>query len=345
MINLYENIRRQVQELIDIANKSKQTLHVITLFDNPYQCEAATGMIFPAEIKDIEQGFLLSSLIYTAYTDYTEFEKDLRDGRFKNTSIKHLLYSTVQIGTGVERRSYIPSLCHRYKMYNLACDAYLSGLLLNKAHYFLTLSQFSHVENTIVYAGQSTPVNEILSEYVILKPSLECAALGVTKVKNDQFLILEKASMMRKKYKEDIIIQEYIDGYEVSVPVIKGQDDYIAMPPVCVDFEGDILTYDAVDDFKYRFKILPNEDFPYNNLIPELLEHSKSVMRFLNAECLTRIDYRIKNSNDFFIFDIAALPVLASTGTCWQSFKYLFNDNTSMFKAIIGSSLLNCDIY
>ena len=62
-------------------------------------------------------------------------------------------------------------------------------------------------------------------------------------------------------------------------------------------------------------------------------------MQFIGSKGLTRVDYRIKGINDFYIFDIAALPVLADTGTCAQSFKSLFGNSESMFEAIIGSSL------
>ena len=46
-----------------------------------------------------------------------------------------------------------------------------------------------------------------------------------------------------------------------------------------------------------------------------------------------------ENAEEYYVFDIAALPVLANTGTCMQSFKYLFDNQNSLFKAIIGSTL------
>ncbi|MEJ1594639.1 hypothetical protein SMA75_26580, partial [Escherichia coli] len=73
-------------------------------------------------------------------------------------------------------------------------------------------------------------------------PALECAAVGVKKIKNNDIQIRDEVFRMRNLYNQNIIIQEYIDGYEVSVPVINKGNKYISLPPVWVTFEGDILT-------------------------------------------------------------------------------------------------------
>lgn len=57
MIKEYDKCKEQIQELIDIANLEKERLHIITIFDNPYQTDALSGMIYPIEIEDIEAGF------------------------------------------------------------------------------------------------------------------------------------------------------------------------------------------------------------------------------------------------------------------------------------------------
>lgn len=94
-----------------------------------------------------------------------------------------------------------------------------------------------------------------------------------------------------------------------------------------------------VDNFQYSFSVLPCIEFPYNEIIPKICTHAEQVMQFIGSKGLSRVDYRIKNNSEFYIFDIAALPVLADTGTCAQSFKSLFNNSESMFQAIIGSCL------
>lgn len=338
-INVYDSCRKELQELIELADLQKRNTHVISVFDNPYQLSAMSGMIFPVEIEDVEAGFLCSAGKYTGYMDYLAFEKDLINGLYCDSNMKYLVYNTSQQGTSIDRRSYIPMLCERYHLFNLTCSAYKLGLLMNKSHHFLLLRSFGHIPMTDIYSSKGLCFKNVTSDYVILKPSLECAALGVKKLKNNSSTVEYELSAMRAIYKQDIIMQEYIPGYEVSVPVIKKGDNYIALPPVWVKFKEDILTYSSVDNFEYSFAVLPTVDFPYNEIISPLCRHATQIMSYIKADGLTRVDYRIKNATDFFVFDIAALPVIADTGSCMQSFKYLFQEKESIFKCIIGSAL------
>lgn len=335
----YDKCIDEINELITLAELYKDKFHVITVFDNPYKIEAPSGMIFPIEIEDIEAGFSCASVKYTGYSDYYEFKKDVLNNKFSNSNTEYLVYSTSQKGADIERRSFVPLLCKEHNLRILTCDSYRLSLLMNKAHHFFLLKMLGHIPETDVFFGQEVLHNTIQSKYVILKPALECAAVGVKKIINNDIQIIAEALRMKDLFNQKIIIQEYIEGYEVSVPVIKKREKYISLAPVWVIFEGDILTYTTVDDFKYGFKVLPDISFPLNDVIPNLLHHAEQIMSFLGTDGLTRVDYRVKTSGEYYVFDIAALPVLANTGTCMQSFKYLFGDHSSLFKAIIGSAL------
>lgn len=336
---MYSKCREEILELISISEHNRKNIHIITVFDDPYNVEAASGMIFPIEISDVETGFSFASTYYTGYKDYFSFKKDVEQNKFSNPDIKYLVYSTSQIGTDINRRSFVPILCKENGLSILTCDSYRLELLMDKSHYFSLLNTFSHIPRTLTYLGQTNFDNTIESPYVILKPSLECAATGVIKVKNENHIIMSLLPKMQKKYNQKIVVQEYIEGYEVSVPVLEKKGQYIATPPVWVKFSGDILTYNMVDNFQYSFSVLPCIEFPYNEIIPKICAHAEQVMQFIGSKGLSRVDYRIKNNSEFYIFDIAALPVLADTGTCAQSFKSLFNNSESMFQAIIGACL------
>lgn len=329
--------KEMILELISLCQEHQEDTQVITVFDDPYNTEALSGMIFPKEISDVEAGFSYASTYYTGYNDFWKFKKDVEDGKFSNPNMKYLVYSTSQLGTDVDRRSHVPIICKENRLTLLTSDAYQLGLLMDKSHYFSLLKDFSHIPHTITYYGQKNFKNTIKSPYIILKPALECAAVGVTKVKNGNLLPLLKD--MQDKFNQKILAQEYIEGYEVSVPVLERDGHYISTPPVWVKFEGDILDYNKVDDVQYSFSVIPNEEFPYNDVIPSICKHAEQIMQFIGAKGLSRVDYRIRNEKDFYVFDIAALPVLADTGTCAHSFKALLGNSESMYEAIIGSCL------
>lgn len=336
---MFEQCKTEISELISLCQNNQKKFHVITVFDDPYSITAPSGMIFPVEIADVEKGFICASRNYTGYKNYYSFKHDIERNTFSDLKMKYLVYSTSQLGIDCDRRSYVPILCKEKGISLLTCDAYHLGLLMDKSHYFSLLNRFLHVPHTLTYFGYEIPENTIKSPYVIIKPALECAAIGVTKIKNENQSIASLVLDMYKKFKQKILIQEYIDGYEISVPVIEKKGHYFSTPPVWVKFEGDILNYTKVDNFQYSFSVLPSKEFPYNEVIPAVSQHAEQVMQFVGSKGLSRVDYRIKNEKDFYIFDIAALPVLADTGTCAQSFKFLFGNSESMFEAIIGSCL------
>lgn len=341
--DMYYSIKEKVNPLICFAEEQKDKYHIIAIFDTPDSLDALSGIVYPLESENIETGFVCSSKYYTGYHNVSCFIGDLLIGKINpNKGIKYLVYSTAQIGTNINRRFYVPLLCEHLGFVNLTCDAYSLGILQNKAHYFYLLDGFFKTPQTYVYKGENDFSFSLHSSIVVLKPALECAALGVKKIKNQITLITEELHNMQQKYQQDILVQEYIEGYEVCVPVINQGSEYTALPPVWVEFDGSILTFDLVDKVKYNMIALPNKKFPLNDLIPQLLLHSQKIMSFLGTKGLTRVDYRITSDGLIYIIDIAALPILAQTGTCQVSFSALYPDNKySIFQAVIGAGLIN----
>ena len=70
---MFEQCKKELLELITICRKNQNNLHIITVFDDPYNTEAPSGMIFPTEIEDVELGFSSVSTYYTGYKSYFLF--------------------------------------------------------------------------------------------------------------------------------------------------------------------------------------------------------------------------------------------------------------------------------
>ena len=89
--SIYDKCANEINELITLAELTKDKNHIITVFDNPYKIEAPSGMIFPIEIEDVEAGFLCSSARYTGYSDYDSFKKDVTNNKFKSPNTEYLV--------------------------------------------------------------------------------------------------------------------------------------------------------------------------------------------------------------------------------------------------------------
>ena len=142
---MFEQCKKEVSELISICKNNQKSFHVITVFDDPYSTEASSGMIFPVEIADVESGFSCASTNYTGYKDYYSFKHAIEKDTFSDLNMQYLVYSTSQLGTDTDRRSYVPILCKEKGISLLTCDAYHLGLLMDKSHYFSLLYNFLHI--------------------------------------------------------------------------------------------------------------------------------------------------------------------------------------------------------
>ena len=73
----------------------------------------------------------------------------------------------------------------------------------------------------------------------MVKPSLECSSVGLTKV--DKVEDLDAAVQTALEFDDTILIEEWLDGEEFTVPVL-GND---VLPAVKIVPEGEFYDYDA----------------------------------------------------------------------------------------------------
>jgi hypothetical protein len=343
ILSYYKESKEILDRAIKVSEQQKEQFEFYLVNDTPDTVEALSGLVYPIELEDIERGFSQSSTYYTGYSSISKFTGDIALNRMNSSRMK-LVYSTAQFGISQNRRALIPQICEIHGYLNVTCDAYTLGITQNKVHYFSLLNNKFPIAPFTYYDNiHNNPDLSALSNYLILKPSLECAATGVKKV-NKLEKICSICQNMEEQYKQRIVIQDYIDGYEISVPVLKVGNDYVSLPPVWVKFDSDILTEKTVDDVNYEFIPLPNKEIPNSINFLKLMDIAKEMASFLGASGLTRYDFRVTNDSEFFLFDLAALPVLASTGSCLKSYDRLYeSDNIKhpLFKSIIGAAIIN----
>lgn len=343
ILSYYEESKKIIDKAIKVSEQRKEQFEFYLVNDTPDTVEALSGVVYPIELEDIERGFSQSSIYYTGYSSISKFTGDITLNRINSSRMK-LVYSTAQFGISQNRRALIPQICEINGYLNVTCDAYTLGITQNKVHYFSLLNDKFPVAPFTYYDNMhNNPDLTAFSNYLIIKPSLECAAIGVKKVSKSG-KIFDICQSMEQQYKQRIVIQEYISGYEISVPVLKVGYNYASLPPVWVKFDSDILTEKIVDDVNYEFIPLPNEEVTNSLNLVNLMDVAKEIASFLGASGLTRYDFRVTNDGEFYLFDLAALPVLASTGSCLKSYDKLYESNSiryPLFKSIIGAAIID----
>ena len=128
------------------------------------------------------------------------------------------------------------------------CDFYQSALTFNKKDTLAVLSKYEIPSAKSVYLRKGDPIDEekIISELklpLFVKPNQSGSSLGISKVKE----ISELATAIEFAFKEDdeILIESFLDGMEVSVGVLDYQGETIVLGITEIIPEKEFFDYEA----------------------------------------------------------------------------------------------------
>lgn len=283
-----------------------------------------------------------------AYFDENEFINDVINGICKNTEQKKLLVlNSAQKGTKVGRKSLIPAFCDLHNIYHNNSNAYIVSLCRDKYNSGCLLENwgFSVPKSWLYQYSVGWHLNKRPPEgiRVITKLNYETSSIGLNESNIFQY-DSTKDSLIEKMcqiYKQDIIVQEFIYGYEVETSFIRTYDSF-AFSPIGIrmkenDMLGDqILDYDIRKNHTYSFFEL-SYNFP--QLAYEIQRNTIMVGESLNITGLGRIDYRITPQHQFYITDVATNPGYSEASTTYYIFKQSGYSYSDMLKILIGVTL------
>lgn len=138
----------------------------------------------------------------------------------------------------------------------------------------------------------------------VVKPANGGSSVGITVVKKQEDL--ERAINLAEKYDEQIVVEEYIDGVEISVGVL-GNKDPMALPVVEICPKNEFFDYEA----KYKEgrceEIIPAR--LSQKTTKEARELAVRVFRIVGCRGMARVDMIIKNDR-IYILEINTIPGL-----------------------------------
>lgn len=273
-------------------------------------------------------GFEVSS-----YFDENEFIKDcISNEYFRNIGKQVIVINTAQKGTAVGRKSLIPAFCDLNGLWHSNSNAYIVSLTRNKYHCdsilkangFPVTKEYWYFPETGWFLGQC-PTH---GEKVIAKLNGETSSIGMSD-ENIFFYNNTKDDFIHNLatvYSQPVIVQSFIDGYEVEVPIIIDGNESEIVLPVGISVDGNICLKETILNYETRknlkFGFYNYESF--NRSISSKLEKcSKDVVKLLGIEGFGRVDFRIDMNGNYYITDIAANPHL----TKGMSFNFAFEQN------------------
>lgn len=224
------------------------------------------------------------------------------------------------------KKSLIPAFCDLIGLKYSSSNAFVISLLRNKYVYTQFLKS---VGIPVPYTTCSNLLEEndkmyLKSKKYIIKNIFESASIGIEKkniinVSNYKNLQMQLQRYFNKMGTTNLLIQEYIEGAECEVFVIRLDKSFYSFDPIILKINNSpIITSEISNEYDYTFAPLVNEFS--QNLCDSIRITTQKAAQFLNIKNYARFDYRIDKDGNYFLIDIAGSPYL----TRHSSIEYLF---------------------
>jgi len=186
---------------------------------------------------------------------------------------------------------------------------YQMALTFNKRDTLSVVKEYEIKVATSVYInkGDTIDTSKIVKTVGLpcfVKPNNAGSSFGISKVYKEEFLI----PAIKKAFEEDseVLIEEFLDGTEVTIGVIEYEGELKVLPMTEIVAHNDFFDYES----KYLGKsdeITPARISDENH--KKLTKIASKVYRILNLKGITRAEYILVNDEPYFL-EINTVPGL-----------------------------------
>ena len=306
----------------------------------------ATEFFSNMELDEFVDAFEQANIYCEVVIDEEGFLEWLRHRRSKFARKNLLVYNLAQNGTGPGRLSLIPGLCRLQHLPLLDSDGYVVALTQHKFH---CASILEHTGLPIARSWWFTdrgwrsqrPPNGLK---VIAKPTYDSASIGIH---SDNVFTVEQQANNRlfdkiRQYRQPFIVQEFISGYEVEVPVFGSPEGNTVIAVGIAlghrrNLDDSILSYNNVFNDGYEFY-----DFAEVNpvLAHELMLLAQKAYTYLGLKGAARIDFRVGSDNLPKIMEVACKPHLTKHSSFMHIMDRLGRSHADLFAYLLGEAVL-----
>lgn len=222
------------------------------------------------------------------------------------------------------------------------CNAIVSALTFNKSYCNKVVKAFNIVgiANSVhLIKGEPYSMGNILENLrlpVFVKPNESGSSLGVSKVK----LVEELLPAIEKAFKEDdqVLIEEFIEGRELTIGVYKVNGQLNVLPPTEIMSQNEFFDYEA----KYTPGVT-NEVTPAvisNDVLEQLQNKAAYIYRHLNCRGVVRMDFILQNgTNKLYFLEVNTMPGQSENSLIPQQVRAAGLNLTDFYGALLEECL------
>lgn len=220
-------------------------------------------------------------------------------------------------------RVQIPILCELLNVKYSGSDPFIVALMTNK-HYskiavkeagFLVPSGYLITNNNLELHMDKL---KQLKYPIMLKPNLEGSSIGITldNICNSFEKLMLRLNIMLNSF-DEIIVESYIIGYELTDFLIGNPDDIVLNEVLGIKrndkilFDKEVITLkdNALKTISYY---LPEMIFE-EEVIQQIKRTTESIAKSIGVKDILRIDYRLTEEKELYFLEINSVPRVSST--------------------------------
>lgn len=306
--------RKNIVLIVDrISSREKVNIYTDTL-------EFTSDVYFDA----LEKALKHTNRKYYIYNSPEEFIDNI--SKHKND----IVFSAIWSGTlSRNRKSLIPAICESYNIDYIGADVYVQTICQDKYLAKLFCKDYN-IEIPKGYVFNDLINFEKIKNLVfplIIKPNCEGSSIGISDENivdnyNDAHKLAKK---LLKKFKA-IIIEEYVDGDEVSVCIV-GKDSIELCEVIALTINGSSYFFHQI--WGFESKKLGRYDVGRKcvtcNISENIIQECRKIFLDLGKVDYMRIDGRIKD-NKFYLIELT--PDCSLHPECFMANTFYANNMT-----------------
>ena len=295
-----------------------------------------TEYLKESEYDDIITSFKQNKFRLKVFYNEIDFIKFAISNKEELEQERPIVFNLGRNGKGLNKKTIIPSFCNLNDILITGSGAYHVALGRHKYHVnSLLRSHDIPVAQSWLYTPNGwfmgkTPPKGLR---VISKPVYESASRGVSQdsIWHMDTAMEENLSSLCKLYEQNIIVQEFIPGYEVGVPIVIC-DGYHPLLAVGVSMESNLMMGDNIITFEDAFnETYTFYDFDQTNpdLSKKIKQSAVDAAICLGLEQYCRIDFRIRHDGSYYITDTSTHPFLikhSAFAFAFEALGFTFSD-------------------
>lgn len=211
-----------------------------------------------------------------------------------------------------------------------------SSLTFNKfyCNSFLKSQKIKMAKSVLVQEGEKpdlTEIEKVLGLPMFVKPNAGGSSFGISKVKKSEEL--EGAINHAFTESNEVIIEQFIEGREITCGIVGKGKETTALPLCEVVSKNEFFDYEAKYNSELNEEIVPA---PISSKLTEKCQKlSEKIYKSLNCKGIARVDFILKD-DEFYFLEVNTIPGMTAESLVPKMIKHANINITDLYSELMN---------